>query len=544
VSIGGTGRALIVLIRDTTVELLTWQRRRLSSLGLLAHDDQNLPLFRSIVQQHRNWPVIIVADLLDENFRHDTIVHVTGSDHQALLRRKLEFSFRNTRYRRGIVTGRMSDGRKDDRVMLCALTRPELIDKWANLLLQEKMPIQAVTSLAHLLNLYVPLEGLEHEEYLLISMLDSDNLLRQSFVSKGRMLFSRQASLVDVPEKRLGVEILQESVQLRQYLERIHFVPYEKRLEVQVLAATTDATLKVEKFSSESHHFTVVDIAAQQAASQVELGDEVLEPSHALLARILAHRSIDNIYAPPALTRYHDLRSFGRLLQATAAAILLVGLGLNIPGLMDLADKREQTAVLRTSISALQREYQGLRQRFPETPIPAQTMSLLVDTHEKLLQQNYNPVAELNLVATALARSPGLELTSIEWHLREDPDAAKPDAGRNQTRRTQARATPTAGDPLATVLLEQRSRVELVIEGETYSPSSYRDAQEQVLDFAEALAATEGVKVQMRQMPIEVRSDAQVSTLINDSEVRSRFILDVYVDKSASARLIAGVRQP
>lgn len=543
-SIGGTGRALVVLVRDTTVELLAWQRRRLSSLGLLAHNDEGVPLFRDAIRQHHDWPVIIVADLLDENFRHDTIVHVTGSDHEALLRRKLEYSFRNTRYRRGIVTGRVSDGRKDDRIMLCALTRPELVDKWANLLLQEKMAIQAVTSVAQLLNLYVPLEGLEHEEFLLISMLDSDRLLRQSFVSKGRMLFSRQASLVDVPEKRLGVEILQESVQLRQYLERIHFVPYEKTLEVQVMAATTDAKLKVESFSNESHHFTVVDIAAQDVAAQVDLDDEVLEPAHALLARVLEHRRIDNIYAPPALTRYYDLRRFGRLLQVTAAAILLAGLGLNIPGLVDLADKREQTTSLRTRISVMQREYQDLRQRFPETPMPAPSMSLLVDTHERLGKQDYNPVEELNLVAAALARSPGLELTNIEWHLREDPEAAKPDVRSNQGRRTQTRATPGGDNALAGVLLEQRSRVELVIEGETYSPSSYRDAQEQVLDFADALAATEGVKVQMRQMPIEVRSDAQVSTLINDSEVRSRFVLDVYVDKAASARLVAGANQP
>src|SRR5690606_18417935 len=141
------------------------------------------------------------------------------------------------------------------RIMLCALTKPEVVDLWANLLLEERMAIRSVTSIAHLLNLYVPLEGLENEDYLLLSKLDSDRFLRQTFIHKGKVMFSRQASLGNVPERRLGVEILQESVQLRQYLERIHFIPYEKTLTVQILAGASDETIQVRAFSNESHRF-------------------------------------------------------------------------------------------------------------------------------------------------------------------------------------------------------------------------------------------------------------------------------------------------
>lgn len=543
-SFGGSSKSLVLLIREHTAELLSWEQRQLTELAVLEHDEDNRDLFLGLVRQYPSFPVIIVADLLDENFRHDTIVHVGGSDHAALMKRKLDFSFRNTRYRRGVVTGRMTEGRKDDKVLLCALTKPERIDMWARWLLQEKRAIRSVTSIAQLLNLYVPLEGLENEDYLLLSKLDSDNYLRQTFISRGKVMFSRQASLSNVPQRRLGVEILQESVQLRQYLERIQFIPYEKTLTVQILAGMPDEAIQVEAFSNESHRFAVVDVNAQEAAQHIKLEDDKVEPTHYLLARVLTHRQVDNIYGPPSLLRYSDLRSFGKLLLATAAGILVAGLGLNIPGLLDVSDKRSQAEVFQARLGPLRRDYEALRARFPDTPMPAQAMQLLVNTHETLSSQDYNPVEELNLIAAALTTSPGLELTGIEWHLRETPFVPGVDAMGYDIQAPERLPGLDSENALTGVLLQQRSRVELSIQGETYSPTSYRDAQEQVLAFADALAANPGVEVRTRQMPIEVRADANVSTLINDSEVRSAFILDVFIDKRPASELLAEVQVP
>src|SRR5690606_2858762 len=131
-----------------------------------------------------------------------------------------------------------------------------------------------------------------------------------------------------------------------------------------------------------------------------------------------------------------------------------------------------------------------------------------------------------------------------EWRLAEKPFVPSVDALGYEAPRPAPLQGLGRDNALTGVLLQKRSRVELVIEGETYSPSSYRDAQEQVLDFAAALAALDGVDVQMRQMPIEVRSDAQVNTLINDGEVRSRFVLDVHIDRSTPSDLLAGASQP
>jgi|GEM_PF-1029286 len=530
-SLGTQNKALVLLISESSVQLLSWQQRKLTELATLQFSPDDLETFVDLIKQYPDFPVIIVTDLIDENFRHDTIVHVGGSDREALLKRKLEFAFRNTRYRIGTIIGRQSDGRKDDKILLSAINKPERIDVWAKLLLEQKMAVQSVTSIAHLLNAYIPLEKLDQEEHLLVTKLDSDNNLRQTFISKGKVLFSRLASLTTVPERRLGVEILQESTQLRQYLERIQFITYEKPLKILLLASQPEAALQIEAFSNDTNKYEVVDVTQRKHDFTVALAAGTMQPVHYLIARVLEKTTIDNVYAPSSLTKYSDLRSFAKALLVTAAAILLVGLGLNIPGAMTLLDRWQQTESFQNRTAPLRSEYETLKASFPETPIPPREMQLVVSTHELLAAHAYSPMNELSLVAAALAESSGLLLTSIDWQLMEKPFATVIDEYGN----TPEAPMPIPGldgeNALTGFILQERTMVKVIINGEAYSPSSYRVAQDQVLAFMEALSANDGVTVNATKMPINVGIDSQVTATINDSEVRSPFTLELDIDK-------------
>lgn len=529
-SFGGQNKALVLLITETSVQLLLWQRPRLELLSRhgAIPDDQD-----SFVEQIRLYPkhpVIIVSDLIDENFRHDSIVHVSGADRDALLKRKLDFAFRNTRYRIGIVIARQADGRKDDRILLSAISKPERIDVWAKLLLQEKMAVQAVTSVAHLLNAWLPLENLDKEENLLVSKLDAENNLRQTFVKNGRVMFSRLASLTTVPERRLGVEILQESTQLRQYLERIQFLSYESPLRIHILSSHSHGSIELDSYASDLNRFDTVDIKEKSANLQIDVQDNPLLPSHYVIASILQRKSIDNLYAPPSLTRFNDLRSFGKLLLASAAAVLVLGMGLNLPGLMGVFDKREQADNMRARTAPLRSEYESHTARFPETPVPPREMELVVNTYRLIDRQVLSPITVLNHIAIALAASPGLELTSIDWQLAEARFDDTPDEYGNIPEPPPALNGLPPDNELTGAILQERTQLHVIIDGEAYSPQSFRAAQDQVIRFISALDNVEGVSIAARQMPIDIRTDVSVSAIINDSEVRAPFKLELDVE--------------
>jgi hypothetical protein len=529
-SFGGQNKALVLLITETSAQLLLWQGGHLQLLSLFSTSPDDQELFVEQLKHYPKHPVIVVCDLIDENFRHDSIVHVGGSDRDALLKRKLDFAFRNTRYRIGIVIARQADGRKDDRILLSAISKPERIDVWAKLLLQEKMAVQSVTSIAHLLNAWLPLEKLEAEESLLVSQLDIDNNLRQTFIKKGRVMFSRLASLTTVPERRLGVEILQESTQLRQYLERIQFLTYESPLRIQVLSSHPQGSILLENFSSELNRFDTVDIHDRCKDLQMDVQDASLLPSHYIIASILQRKKIENLYAPPSLTRFDDLRSFGKLLLMSAAAVLVLGLGLNLPGLLGVLDKRGQAEAMLARTDPLLREYQSHVERFPETPVPPREMELIVDTFEIINRQIQSPVDTLNHVATALASSPGLELVSIDWQMTEEKFDATPDALGNIPEPQPALVGLTGDNALTGAILQERTQLHVTINGEAYSPQSFREAQDQVLRFITALESGDSITVTATQMPIDIRTDVNVSATINDNEVRSPFTLDLDIE--------------
>lgn len=533
-SFGSPKKVLVLLITETSVQLLLWQQGALKEILALTGSPADQDRFVAIIRDYPKHPVIVVTDLIDENFRHDTVVHVGGSDRDALLKRKLDFAFRNTRYRIGLVTGRLPEGRKDDKIMLCAITKPERIDVWARLLLEERMPIIGVTSVAHLLSSYLPLEKLEQEEYLIITKLDQHNNLRQTFVNKGKVAFSRLASLGVVPEERLGIEILQESTQLRQYLERIQFIPYEARLRILVLSGQSRESLQLETYSSELNTFEAVNIDEAYPGLGFEMRETPLQPSHYLVARILEKKSIANIYAPASVTRYNDLKTFAGTLLAAAASVFVLGLGLNIPGALNVLDKWSQADTFAARTAPLRREYQTLTDRFPETPIPPREMALVVGTHELISERATSPVEELNLLADALNSSPGLVIRSINWELQEK--RAADDGGEGRRPAVPRDYQALSGNNLVTsLILQELTQIKLLVTGEAYSPDSFREAQNQVLRFRQALQSYPQVTVQSAKLPVDTNDNTEVSTTLNDSEVRADFTIELVIDKHAPA---------
>ena len=178
----GQRKALIIIVKDDEVQILTWKKKMLNHNAVFAADEQSLEVFGRFLDNHLEYPVIVIADVIEESFRYDSIAHVTSTDRKAILDRKLEYLFRETPYRTAKVTGREEGGRKDDRVLFSALTKPELLTPWIKLLIQRNMPIVAVTSTPYILEKYASSQKLGTSENLLLVSLESESSFRQTFL--------------------------------------------------------------------------------------------------------------------------------------------------------------------------------------------------------------------------------------------------------------------------------------------------------------------------------------------------------------------------
>ncbi|MEY4641598.1 MAG: hypothetical protein RLZZ227_1592 [Pseudomonadota bacterium] len=527
-SFSGQNKAIVLLINDSGMQLFAWEKGKLAWKQTFSSTPEELEKFGAALASFPGFPAIILTDLIEESFRHDSVVHVTGGDRAAVLKRKLDFVFRNTNYRVARVTERETTGRRDDRILLSAITKPDLIEVWVRALLEHHVAIQSVTSVAHLLHDFIAIAKLDQDEFLLVINVEPGGNLRQTFIRKGMVLFSRLTPMQARENILLGSDVLQETLQLRQYFERIQFVPYEAVLRVHVYSAFDDRFLQLEARSSESNRFEVIDVGPLIAALQVSLDGQEPCPVHYFVAKVLAGKKLENVYAPPAATKYQDLRSFAHAIWGTTAAMTLLGLGVCIPPALSVWNQWEQRDAFIAQARPLKAEYARLSEGFPETPIPSSEMQLVVETHDIIQRQIHSPLDALNMISRALASSTGLHLTSITWELVEKPsetDVAN-DADGNGATALSSNATPVAQGITALVLAE-RTAIKVLIEGEAFSPDSFREAQEQVNSLVDALSQNPAVSIFASKMPIEVRTDVSVSTTVDDSEVRAPFALEL-----------------
>lgn len=537
----GQRKALVLVIGDQNVQLLLWRRHALTLLRDFHDAQEGQQALPSEIRKFPDYPVLVVADLIDESFRHDHIVHVTGSDRSALLKRKLDFAFRNTPYRLGRIKGREREGRRLDKLLMAAINKPEAIDTWVRLLLEEKCSIQCITSMAWLLRDYVALHKLDRMETLLIVNLEPDNVLRQSFFQSGKLLFSRLTTLNTRNSTDLEDEIYQETLQVRQYLERIQFVGYEAPLQILVLTTLPAGELDLQDRSTSINNFEIVECGDNDSVRAVNGAAMPLGPMHSVMVQVLERKRPHNIYGPAHVTRYYDLLRLGRQITVAAGLLLCAGLIANLPLAHGVRDKWEQTVVFTNRTLPLQSQYAELSENFPTTPIPSSEMALLVEAYDRLTAQSFSPLPALNMVSSALSMTDSVMLTRISWQLVEmGPSPATPGMDNMDGEDTMRRVSGATPDTAFTAaVLQGRIRLKVVLEGQAWSDNSFREAQDQVEKLIAALAQNSGVSVFASRMPTDVRTDIAVSTKVGDGEIRAPFALELTLSGTSLSSQVA-----
>ena len=119
----------LYLTNDKLIALI-WRNGAIVERDVFNPGEADTPEFAEYLSKHRDQPAYLICDLIEEDFRTDTIPHLRGNDQDAVLGRKLSQLYRASSFRHAIVQGREDEGRRDDRVLYHAVTTPDLINPW------------------------------------------------------------------------------------------------------------------------------------------------------------------------------------------------------------------------------------------------------------------------------------------------------------------------------------------------------------------------------------------------------------------------------
>lgn len=479
-----------------------WHEGELVDSRAFASDEAGLSDFSRYLAAESRVPAYFLVDIVEEEFREETIPHVFGSDRRALVRTKQNRLFRDARYAHAIFQGRQSEGRRDDRVLFTALIRPDLLSPWLAQITRHRVPLAGIYSVPVLSKSLLKKVPVTSDHALLVT-LQSSGGLRQTFFHREQLKISRLAVLPRGDEVRCIPHILQEIEKIRRYLNSLRLLPRDNPLDVYLI--TRGQVLEeLRRHAADTptirHHF--VDVA--DLARKVGVSPPPDSPyADILFSRLLAGEAPRSHYAGRAETRYY--RTY-RLRAGMLAASVVLALGsLLWSGLTTIrgAIAVQERAIVEQQVVFYGERYRLAQERLPATPAKAQELKKAVDAVQTLTARKASPMKTFMVLSRALEGAPALEIDAIEWMASAEPDASPA-----------ASARPRSGAHRGTVRSNTREEVDGLYHtarvGGRIVPfdGNYRIALDRINEFAELLSRIPGVEdVDVLSLPLDVSSD-------------------------------------
>ena len=484
--------------------------KRLERIGCFVGADAGLAYFDDYLQKFAALPALILTDLLEEDFRIDTVAHTLGSDRQALLERHASRLYRGTDYRYAHVLGRDPKNKRKDEVLFSGLLNPEFADMWLQAMHHHKVPIAGIYSLP-LVSLRLVGKICHKRTDVLFVTHNLSSGLRQTFFSQGQMRFSR---LTPVPEGLGGEQYARfvhaEIGKTKRYLSNLHLLARDVVLDVCIPSGGEPlAALEAMRSNETLTHYELHDVneLAQRIGYKGVIDADYCDE---LFVYSLATHRHANHYASDQ-HRYHY--KLHRIRQALVAASVMAVVGGVIWAGAQVSDGlmyRERIAAAQIQLDVAQENSAELQSRTPETSIAADDVRLAVSTADQLQQRRHSPALVLSRYGQALLKHPGLQLRQIEWFVTSDRRATKL-AGKDSAEETAQESYDAEGNPVAPDTQTGKYQIGILTGVVVPFDGNYARAHQRIEDLIIELRRNEGViAVDALALPLNIASSGQV----------------------------------
>ncbi|MCY4351074.1 MAG: hypothetical protein OXC25_14625 [Thiotrichales bacterium] len=472
----------------------------------------------------------VVADVVEEEFREETIPHVLAWERGALMRARAARAFPGARYLHAARLGREPDGRRDDRVRLSAITRPETLAGWLAAMEERGVPLAGIHSPAMLTAPMLKAVGAVGEHVLVVSQ-QSGGGLRQTCFRGGKLRFSRLATLPHPAAGGHESHILAEIERTRRYLRNpgnlanlasrgsgasgdrldVHVLSHGAPLEgLRRALAAHDADVNAEDGTGSAGgnddedtpaRCRVVDLATVARRLGLRRWDGEASADRLFVHLLVAGHPPRNHYATPDQIRRHSAGRTGLALKA-GSAVIAVGAGLfgGVVALEGVA-ARGHADTLAVHATLYERRYRAAQAALPSTPAEPAELERVVSAVNARQRRQADPVDVLAHLSQALADFPRVHIEALSWRTSDDPEApvSAPGDDRTETRPSGHRP------PHDSRRQFQAARFSARIEP---FDGDYRAAIDTVRRLADALAAPSGVEhVRILSLPLELGSE-------------------------------------
>lgn len=477
---------LLAYHTGTHTEVYTWRSGTLSAKNVFNADADGFAKFAAYLRKHGGSPLYFLVDIVEENFRLDTIPHVLGQSRATLIDRKLEQMFRNEPHRYAEIQGRTAEGRRDDQLLLSALTNNESITPWINVVLECRILLVGIYSVPLLSQEVIPKLGLADLPHLLLLTRQNSAGLRQSYFQNGRLKFSRLVFVDGNDTDSLIQAINEESTKAQQYLSNQRLLPQDQSLEIHFLCRDNECRTLLDGGFSTALRYQCVLHELSDVAAALKLRYLPTTDVATLLLQFLAHHRVKNQYASTFETNSWRLNQIKFSITSASIALFILGAltaAYNIASVPNLAvqanQSRNEAALLEAQTQAIHKSLPADKlQSLPADPI---VLKETVELARHLIAHPRTPEPLMAYISHALEEQPQIRLNRFQWTISDTP----PEKGA---------ATPGTDNP---------TFEETLLEGEVGPFIDDRDAQSAVDQLISKLKNIPGMQVTPIVQPIQ-----------------------------------------
>ncbi len=494
----------VFFLSGSRLTVYQWDGVRMLEPLAFGHARDELSNFARYLEESPRIPAYLLVDIVEEEFREESIPHVFGPDRRALVRAKTRRIFRDSRYANSIPLGREAEGRKDDRLLFVAIINPDVLTPWLAQIHRFKIPLAGIYSLPvlsqHLLK-HVPVES----GHAVVVTMHRAGGLRQSFFSEGKIQMSRLAIVPGLDESRLASYILGEVEKTRRYLNSLRLLSRETPLDIYLInhgAVLKDLKKQAEDTIASRYRF--VDVS--DVARRVGVHGKLYSPfSDAVFAQLLARVSPRSFYVTAEDTRYFEMHRLRLGLAAASVVLLLGSVGWSGLEFIDGVVAQHEAQTFRQQAGFYRERYHKAKGRLPTVPANGQELKTAVELAGTLRRYRSSPYEMMVLLSQGLDRSPNLKVEKIDWLANGNPEMnpTNPlivDSPRAATREPAFRSTGS---------YFQIARIEGRVDPFT---GNYRQALEQINRFADFLSEQQDVDAVKRvKMPLNLSPKESIS---------------------------------
>lgn len=406
-------KSRILYLNTHRLSAYAWQQGRLLPEDDFDNDETGWQRFTDYLAAHRQDRFALLANVAEEGHAHETIPFLRGTDRQTLISRKIGQHFQGTTLATAISLGYEKTQRKNEKLLLAALTNPAHFEPWLQRLTQGEIALSGIYSLAQLGGPLLRKLGLDTVRCLLLSM--QDHSVRSSYLADGQVHFSRMTPLADSSIAGIASTFATEAAKLQQYLIGQRLIGREEALPVYILAHP-HALPAIENACPDRGSLAFHLIDSHTAASR--LGLHALPDdnrSDTLFMHLLAIATPRQQFAGEACRHHFRLAQLRDGLIAAGLVALLGSLLYSAKQLYDAHALREDARSLSASAAELDRHYQVAASTLPQLEIDSETLRQLTSRHAELSTLQRRPDAVFSLVGQILERMPDIILESIAW---------------------------------------------------------------------------------------------------------------------------------